>query len=98
MFKVTKQMLCEKLLMQREKGIQLMTYLGSQWFISKGVLIIFTIVLFLQDDPFLQSAALVGTGYLMGMILAHIRSFIILKKSWSLHKELIDWEKVEQYA
>ena len=95
MFKVTEQVLCKKLLMQREKGIQLMTYFGLKWFISKTLLIIFTVILFLLDDSLLRTTAFIGSGYLVGMILAHIRSYIILKRNWPCHKELINWEKVE---
>jgi hypothetical protein len=96
MFKVTNEILCKKLLVQREEGIRLMTYLGSKYIISKVVLIIFTIILFLQNEPVLRTAALVGTGYFIGMITANIRTFIVMKIAWPLHKELIDWKKVEQ--
>lgn len=96
MFKVTEKVLCKKLLVQRENGIRLMTYLGPKWIISKVILIIFTIILLLQNEPILRTATLLGAGYLTGMITANIRTFIVMKIAWPLHKELIDWQKVEQ--
>jgi hypothetical protein len=96
MFKVTKEILYRKLLMNREKGVRLMTYLGPKWFIGKVALIIFTIILLLQNNPILRATALVGAGYLVGMIAANIRSFIIIKNAWPLQKEIIDWIKVER--
>ena len=96
MFKVTKQILSKKLLQQREKGVNFSTFLGAKWLVSKIILAMFTGFLFLQNDPFYRSIALVGIGYLVGMILAHLRSFIILKRAWPFHQEFIDWEEVEQ--
>ena len=96
MFKMTEQRLCKDLLMLRENGIRLMTYLGPKYIISKAVLIIFTIILFLQNDPIFRAASIVVAGYLTGMILANIRSVIILKNAWPLFKEFINWKKVEE--
>lgn len=95
MFSVTQEQLCRKLLIQRQEGIRFFTFMGPRYFVSKAVLIGMTIFLFWLDDPMLDAAALIGCGYLAGMILAHLRTFIILKKSWPIHRELIDWEKVE---
>lgn len=99
MLKMSRRQLCEKLIKQRDTGVSLFSYMGPRYFISKGLLLTMTIILYVLDDhPIYRGLALIGTGYLVGMIAAHLQRFVQMRNTWPVQKDLFDWEKVEAGA
>lgn len=86
---------CELLMVFKNKGFGLSSYMGIRWFILKVVLIILVSAMMLSEDRVLQIAGFIIAGYLIGIIGASLRSYIVAKRNWAFQKELIDWDKVE---
>ena len=88
---------CALLLQFKENGIQLRTYCGPRWLISKSVLLIVAIALLVQDQPALRIIGLILLGYLIGMISANVRTYMVSKAKWAFQEDLIAWDKVEAH-
>ncbi len=70
--------------------------MGRQWFISKALIAGVGIYMVCQQDNPMRLIGCVLLGYLLGVVGANVRSYIIAKAKWELQKEVIDWNKVEQ--
>lgn len=88
---------CGLLMKFKNDGMKLSTYMGRRWFVSKVILIILALVLLFLTEKTFRMAGFVVSGYIIGVIVANIQSYFVVKKRWELQKELIDWEKVEEY-
>lgn len=91
-----KQRFCKILLKQREEGIRFGTFTGTKWFASKTILFAFMVLIFFMDNSILQIMSLFGTGYLLGMIVSNVRTFVVVRRNWPIHEQFINWEKVNQ--
>ena len=89
---------CALLMKFKKDGIQLSTYMGRRWFVSKGILVIAALAMLFHTENTVRSAGLIVLGYLLGVIGANVRSYFVAKTKWELQRELIDWDKVEEIA
>jgi hypothetical protein len=90
---------CEALMKFKKDGVQLGSYMGTRWFITKGIGVIAVVViilLFRQDEACRIVGAVLG-GYVFGVVVADVRSYIPRRASWVIQKEFIDWVKVEEH-
>jgi hypothetical protein len=90
---------CELLMKFKEDGVQLGSYMGARWFMSKVIGVIFVAVIFLffgQDEVCRIVGAVLG-GYFFGVIAVGVRGYIATKAGWEIQKEFIDWVKVEEH-
>jgi len=88
---------CGLLMKFKNDGMKLSTYMGRRWFVSKVMLIILALVLLFLTENTFRMAGFIVLGYIIGVIVANLRSYFVVKKKWKLQKELIDWEKVKEY-
>jgi hypothetical protein len=88
---------CELLMKSRNNGIQLSSYMGFRWFFLKVVIIIFALSFLLMKNYVIRIYGAVMLGYLLGVVVADVRRYIVLKIRWEIQKEFIDWNKVEEY-
>jgi len=89
---------CGLLMKLKSDGMKLSTYMGRRWFLSKGMLVVLAFVLLFQPAETFRMAGYVITGYLLGVTVANVRSYVLAKKKWELQRELIDWDRVEEIA
>ncbi|MHC4624877.1 MAG: hypothetical protein ACYS4W_13350 [Planctomycetota bacterium] len=88
---------CGLLMKFKNDGIQLSTYMGMRWFVLKGILAIAALVMLFRAGEASRIAGSVVLGYLLGVVLANVRSYLVAKKKWQFQRELIDWNKVQEY-
>ena len=86
---------CALLMQFKENGPQYRTYFGNRWLVSKAVLLIVTIAMLVQDQLALRMIGLIMVGYLIGIISANVRTYLLSKAKWEFQKDLIAWDKVE---
>ena len=86
---------CGLLMKFKNDGMKLSTYMGRRWFVSKVMLIILALVLLFLPGKTFRIASFMLLGYILGVIVADLRSYFMVKKKWKLQEELIDWEKVK---
>jgi hypothetical protein len=89
---------CGLLMKLKNDGMKFSTYMGRRWFFSKGMLVVLVLVLLFQAEETFRIAGFIVIGYLLGVIVANVRSYLVVKKKWELQRELIDWDKVEEIA
>ena len=88
---------CGLLTKFKNDGMKLSTYMGRRWFVSKVILIILALVLLFLTEKTFRMAGFIVLGYIIGVIVANLRTYFVVKKKWKLQKEFIDWEKVKEY-
>jgi lipoprotein signal peptidase len=88
---------CVLLMKLKNDGMKLSTYMGRRWFVSKVMLVILASVLLFLEEKALRITGFIVLGYILGVIVANVRSYLVVKKKWELQKEFIDWDKVEEY-
>ncbi len=89
---------CGLLMKLKSDDMKLSTYMGRRWFLSKGMLVVLALVLVFQAGERFRMAGFVVIGYLLGVIVANVRGYVVAKKKWELQRELIDWDKVEEIS
>ena len=87
---------CKLIMNMKSNGCKFSTYMGTKWFILKAAILFVGVLMVLNEDKFVNIAGYILFGYLLGMVSANIRSFILSKKMWEFQKEVLDWEKVEK--
>lgn len=88
---------CGLLMKFKNDGMKPSTFMGKRWYVSKVILVILALVLLFLEEKALRIAGFIVLGYILGVIVANVRSYLVVKKKWELQKELIDWDKVEEY-
>jgi len=81
----------------KNEGIRFNSYMGIRWFVGKGMLVILALIVLQSKEQKVRTVGFIILGYLLGMIAANIRSFVVVKKGWKIQSELIDWHKVEEH-
>jgi len=89
---------CGLLMKFKNDGMKISTYMGRRWFVLKVILIIATVLMLWTNKAATRIVGFILVGYLLGVIVANVRSYLVVKKKWELQKELIDWDKVEEIA
>ncbi len=77
-------------------GVRFVTFMGTRWFVSKSILIIFALYLLSKDDTTVSAMGFIMIGYIIGAVSSNIKSFIATKKQFELTKEFVDWEKIQK--
>ena len=88
---------CEKLMKFKNEGVRFNSYMGIRWFAAKGMLAILALIVMLNKEQEVRIVGFIILGYLLGTIAANIRSYVVVKKSWEIQSELIDWHRVEEH-
>lgn len=88
---------CRLLMKFKNDGIRVSTYMGRRWFVSKGILVIVALMMLFHGEETSRMAGFIVLGYLLGVVVANVRSYLVVKKKWELQRELIDWNKVREY-
>ena len=86
---------CALLVHFKNNGISFSSYMGVRWLISKVVILTVGILMAISKERAANMAGYILLGYLLGVVSANIRSFVISKKTWIFQKEVIDWGKIE---
>lgn len=89
------QKYCKELKRFKKNGISFGSFMGVRWFVSKAVIIIAIIIMLFQQNEVALLTALVLLGYLVGVMGANVRSYLVAKANWKVEAEVIDWNKVE---
>lgn len=77
----------------KNKRVSFGSYMGYRWFISKALIAAAALFLLFQKNDAYRIAGFVLFGYLIGVIGANVRSYIVARK---VQKEVIDRNKVEE--
>jgi adenine/guanine phosphoribosyltransferase-like PRPP-binding protein len=88
---------CEQLMKFKNEGVRFSSYMGIRWFVAKGILVILALIMLLNEEQVVRIVGFIVSGYLLGVIAANIRSYVVVKKNWEIQSELIDWHKVEEH-
>jgi hypothetical protein len=87
---------CQQLIFYKKHGIKFSFFMGKRWFVLKALILGVGIYMVCQQDNLSRLIGCILLGYLLGVVSANIRSYIIAKARWELQKEVIDWNKVGQ--
>jgi hypothetical protein len=88
---------CELLMKFKKDGVQLVSYMGTRWIIFKVLIVVVVFLLLIQQDEVYRIAGSVFLGYLVGVVVANVRGYIVGKAGWEIQREFVDWVKVEEH-
>ena len=82
---------CKLMINFKLNGIRVSSYMGTKWFVLKFIILFASVWMVLHEDKIANIAGYILFGYFLGMVLANIRSLILSKNRWELHKKFLDW-------
>ena len=91
-----KKKYCNLMMNMKSNGCKFGSYMGTRWFMVKAAILFVGVFMVLNDDRVVSVVGYILLGYLLGVVSANIRSFILSKKMWQFQKEVLDWEKIEK--
>ena len=86
---------CRLLLRFKNEGVQYKTYFGARWLVVKILLAAVALLMLLGPYKNLRPLALIFLGYLVGVVSAGVKGYLITKKRWQLGRQFIDWGKID---
>ncbi|MHC4526439.1 MAG: hypothetical protein ACYS29_01070, partial [Planctomycetota bacterium] len=93
---MNKKQYCQSLIDFKSDGIRFRLYIGTRWLILKVIIAAAACFMLSRPDELSKTAGTVLLGYLFGVVIANVRTYIFTKAKWKLLKDLIQWKKVEE--